>query len=87
MYITTPGNEKPLRRAGVNYDDWPMDVYKSTPYFTLDPAATHGRRMAQAYCSVYCICIFCIIFVSVMSTLYFTLDPAATHGRRVAQAC
>ncbi len=33
---------------GVNYDDWPLDVYKGTPYFTLDPAATHGRRMAQA---------------------------------------
>ncbi len=33
---------------GVNYDDWPLDVYKAAPYFTLDPAATHGRRMAQA---------------------------------------
>ena len=47
MATIIPGNEKPLRRAGVNYDDWPIDVYKSTPYFTLDPAATHGRRMAQ----------------------------------------
>ena len=45
--VVDAGHHEALQRAGVNYDDWPSDVYKSVPYFTFDPAATHSRMMNQ----------------------------------------
>ena len=31
------GHEEAMRRAGVNYDDYPLDVYRSVPYIPFDP--------------------------------------------------
>eukprot|EP00960_Hanusia_phi_P026051 746042-Hanusia_phi.AAC.4 len=31
------GNEEAMRKAGINYDDYPLDVYRSIPYMTFDP--------------------------------------------------
>ena len=47
FYKNAGGNEEAMRKAGVRYDDYPIDVYRSIPYFPYDPAATKQAEQNQ----------------------------------------
>jgi len=46
-YRNAGGNEGAMRDAGVNYDDYPLDVYRSIPFLHFDPSATKQREQNQ----------------------------------------
>jgi len=46
-YRNAGGNEGAMRDAGVNYDDYPLDVYRSIPFLHFDPSATKQREQSQ----------------------------------------
>ena len=47
FYRNAGGNEQAMKRAGVNYDDYPLDVYRSIPYLPYDPSATTQMEQNQ----------------------------------------
>ena len=46
-YRNAGGNEGAMKRAGINYDDYPLDVYRSLPFLPYDPSATTQRKQNQ----------------------------------------
>jgi hypothetical protein len=46
-YRNAGGNEEAMEKAGVNYDDYPLDVYRTIPFFHFDPSATKGMEQNQ----------------------------------------
>jgi len=47
FYRNAGGNEQAMKKAGVNYDDYPLDVYRSIPYFPYDPSAATQMEQNQ----------------------------------------
>jgi hypothetical protein len=47
IHTFSAGHEEAFKRAGLNYDDYPVDVYKGLPWFSFDPAVTHVKQQNQ----------------------------------------
>jgi len=47
FYRNAGGHEEAMKKAGVNYDDYPLDVYRSIPYFPYDPTASKQMEQNQ----------------------------------------
>jgi len=41
------GRQEAVTRAGINSDDYPVDIYKGVPWFTFDPSAARTRSVGQ----------------------------------------